>query len=157
MERKIWRFASTAYRKTRCFIASLNDFFFTSSKLFNENVVKELIKKFKMGKRESCGFLYVVLKIKKEETGVSVNQDLYAEEIEEMRFDVKGRSNTDKLDQDETRLLRGTVGQIDWISPQARSDVSFDSFELSVERNKASTGTLKRANKVKRKIKMRES
>ena len=56
------------------------------------------------------------LKIKKEETGISVNQDLYAEEIEEVRFDVKGRSNIDKLDQDETRLLRGIAGQINLIS-----------------------------------------
>ena len=46
------------------------------------------------------------LKIKKEETGISVNQDLYAKKIEEVRFDVKERSNTDKLDQDEARLLR---------------------------------------------------
>ena len=39
------------------------------------------------------------LKIKKEETGT--NQDLYDEEVEEVRFDVKGRSNTDKVDQDQ--------------------------------------------------------
>ena len=72
-----------------------------------------------------------------------------------MRFDVKGRSNTDNLDQDET--LRGIAGQISWISSQTRPNVTFDSLELSVERNKASSGTLKRANKVVRKIKMRES
>ena len=68
------------------------------------------------------------LKIKKEETGISVNQDLYAEEIEEVRFDVKGGSNTDKFDQDETRLLRGIAGQINWINSQTRPDVSFDSL-----------------------------
>ena len=135
----------------------VDDFFLTGSKLFNEHVVKELTRKFKIGKRKSGDFRYVGLKIKKEETGISVNQDLYAEELEEVRFDVKGRSNIDKLDQDETRLLRGIAGQIDWISSQTRPDVSFDSLELSVERNKASKGTLKRANKVARKIKMRES
>ena len=37
-----------------------------------------------------------------------------------------------------------------------RPDVSFDSLELSIEWNKASIGTLKRVNKVVRKIKMRE-
>ena len=124
--------------------------------------MKELTRKFKIGKRKSGDFRYVGLKIKKEEKGISVNQDLYAEEIEEVRFDVKGRSNIDKLDKDETRLLRGIAGQINWISSQTRPDVSFDSLDvsfdsLSVERNKASIGTLKRANKVVRKIKMRES
>ena len=113
------------------------DFFLTGSNLFNEYVVKELIKKFKIGKRKSGDFRYVGLKIKKEETGNSVNQDLYAEEIEEVRFDVKGISNTDKLDQDETRLLRGIADQINWVSSQTRPDVSLDSLELSVERNKA--------------------
>ena len=135
----------------------VDDFFLTGSKLFNEHVVKQLTRKFKIGRRKSGDFRYVGLKIKKEETGISVNQELYAEEIEEVRFDVKGRSNIDNLDQDETWLLRGTAGQINWISSQTRPDVSFDSLELSVERNKASIGTLKRANKVVRKIKIRES
>ena len=72
-----------------------------------------------------------------------------------MRFDVKGKSKTDKLDQDETRIMRGIAGQINWISSQTKPDVSFDSLELSVERNKAFIDTLKRANKVVRK--MRES
>ena len=70
---------------------------------------------------------------------------------------MKGRSNTDKLDQDETRLLLGIAGQINRISSQTRPDVSFDSLELSVERNKASIGTLKRGNKVVGKMKMGES
>ena len=74
--------------------------FFTGSKLFNEHVVKELMKKFKIGMRKSDDFRYLGLKIKEKETGISVNQDLYAEEIEEVRFYVKGRSNTDKFDQD---------------------------------------------------------
>ena len=135
----------------------VDDFFLTGSNLFNKHVVKVLISKFKIGKRKSGDFRYVGLKIRKEETGISVNQDLYAEEIEEVRFDVKGRSNTDKLHQDETRLLRGIAGQINWISSQTRPDVSFDSLESRVERNKAFIGTLKSANKVARKIKMRES
>ena len=66
----------------------VDDFFLTGSNLSNEHVVKELIKKFKIGKRKSGDFRYVGLKIKKEETGISVNQDSYAEEIEEVRFDV---------------------------------------------------------------------
>ena len=85
------------------------------------------------------------LKINKEETGISVNQDLYAEEIEEVRFDVKRRSNTDKLDQEESRLMLEIACQINWISFPTRPDVRFYSSELSVERNKASIGTLKRA------------
>ena len=44
------------------------DFFFlTGSKLFNEHVVKELIKKFKIGKKKSGDFPYVGLKIKKKQ------------------------------------------------------------------------------------------
>ena len=58
-----------------------DDFFLTGSKLFNEHVVKELIKKFKISKRKSGDFRYVGLKIKKEETDISVNKDLYAEEM----------------------------------------------------------------------------
>ena len=104
---------------------NVDDFFLTGSKLFNEHAVKDLINKFKIGKRKSGDFRCVGLNIKKEEAGISVNQDLYAEEIEEVTFDVTGRSNTDKFDQDETRLLREIAGQINWISSQTRPDVSF--------------------------------
>ena len=126
-------------------------------KLPREVSIEGKIWKFKTGKRKSGDFRYVGLKIKKEKTGISVNQDLYAEEIEEVRFDVKRKSNTYKLDQGETRLLLGFAGQINWISFQTRPDVSFDILELSIEQNKAFIGILKRANKVVRKIKMRES
>ena len=56
--------------------------------------MKELIKKFKKGRRKSGHFWFVGLKINKERD-ISVNKDLYTEQIEEVRFDVK---DTDKLD-----------------------------------------------------------
>ena len=90
--------------------------------------MKELIKKLKIGKRKSDHFRYVGLKTKKEETGISVNQDICAEETEEVRFAVKGRSNTDKLDQDETRLLRGIAGQIHCVSSQTSTRGQFRFF-----------------------------
>ena len=45
----------------------VDDFFLAGSKLFKEHVVKELIKKFKIGKRKSGDFRYVGLKIKKKQ------------------------------------------------------------------------------------------
>ena len=54
----------------------VDDFFLTCFNLFNGHVVKKLIKKFKIGKRKSGHFRYVGLKIKKEDTGISVNQGL---------------------------------------------------------------------------------
>ena len=44
-----------------------------------------------------------------------------------------------------------------WISSQTRPDLSFDTLELSVSRNQASTKTLKKCLKVIRKAKERSS
>ena len=61
------------------------------------------------------------------------------------------------LETEELRQLRGFAGKILWLSSQTRPDLSFNSLELSVERNRATIQTLKRANKVARKVFQKKS
>ena len=84
---------------------------------------------------------------------IEISQDQYANEIPEVFVETKDRSNDDKLKPHELRNLRGIIGQIQWVASQTRPDLSFDSLELSVERNKATLSTLKRAKKVVKKLK----
>ena len=73
--------------------------------------------------------------------------------MEEINIETSDRTIHDDLNKSETRLLRALTGQILWVSSQTRLDACFDALELSMERNKGTLETLKRANKVIRKLK----
>ena len=136
------------------FLLHVDDFFITGSNKFFDTVGGHILLKYIVGKRENRRhFEYVGLSIQRQGITMIVDQNNYAEEIENVPFEIKGRKNEEKVSQSELRGLRSIVGQIHWISSQTRPDLSFDALELSIERNNASVSTLKRANKVTKKVK----
>ena len=120
-------------------------------------VVTPVCQKFKVGKKQQGSFKYVGLHITKGSKGIIINQDEYAAEIQDVSIDQGERSNEDQLSTSEIRILRSIIGQIQWVSSQTRPDLSFDALDLSVERNRATVSTMKRARKVIKKLKSNKS
>ena len=139
------------------FLLHVDDFFISGSDSFFDTVGGHILSKYIVGKRENGHFEYVGLNIERNLTSIVVDQNVYVEEIEDMGFQIKGRKNEEKVSQLELKSLRSLVGQIHWVSSQTRPDLSFDALELSIERNNATVTTLKRANKVIKKLKEGES
>ena len=135
----------------------VDDFLVTGSNRFHDLVVQHVVTKFKVGKRQEGSFRYVGLKITKTSTGIRVNQDNYSQKVLDINIDQKERTNDDKLNLNELRMLRSIIGQIQWVSSQTRPDLSFDALDLSIERNRATITTLKRAKKVIKKLKWSQS
>ena len=57
------------------------------------------------------------------------------------------------LDKGEVRLLKGLIGQLQWIAKLTRPDIALDTSDLSSKVKAATTDDVKRANKVVRKVK----
>ena len=133
-------------------VLHVDDFMVTGTERF-QTVMKALNEKFQVGSRQEGKFKYVGLNIETKTGWIEISQDQYANEIPEVFVETKDRSNDDKLKPHELRNLRGIIGQIQWVASQTRPNLSFDSLELSVERNKATLSTLKRAKKVVKKLK----
>ena len=74
----------------------------------------------------------------------------------EIDIQINERNGSDSLTSEELRKLRGLSGQILWASGKTRLHAWYDSLELSVEKNKATVETVRRANKVVRKLKRRQ-
>ena len=134
-------------------VLHVDDFLITGTEKFYQCVMKVLGEKFQVGSRQEGNFKYVGLNIVTKDDSIEISQNHYVNEISEVEIEMDGRPNEDKLNPDELRNLRGVIGQIQWVASQTRPDLSFDALELSVERNKATLGTLKRARKVVRKLK----
>ena len=137
-------------------VLHVDDFMVAGTERF-QAVMKALNEEFQVGSRQEGKFKYVGLNIETQDDGIEISQDQYASEIPEVNVETKDRPNDDKLKPHELRDLRGIIGQVQWVASQTRPDLSFDLLELSVERNKVTLSTLKRAKKVVKRLKLSSS
>ena len=131
----------------------VDDIMCAGGKEFESKVVQGIINKFKVGKHQRRSFKYVGIEVDHQAEGIRISQRQYIDEMCEIDFDNINRDKNDLLSRHETKQLRALTGQILWASSQTRLDACFDALELSMERNKGTLETLKRANKVVRKLK----
>ena len=131
----------------------VDDIMCAGGKEFESKVVQGIVTKFKVGKHQRSSFKYVGIEVDHQAEGIRISQRQYIDEICEIDFDNINRDKNDILSKHETRQLRALTGQILWASSQTRLDACFDALELSMERNRGTLETLKRANKVVRKLK----
>ena len=134
-------------------VLHVDDFLVSGTERFYNNVLRIICEKFKVGSQNEGKFKYVGLNITKATNGIEVSQDQYVEEIQEVVIEKDERASNEKLSSTELRYLRGIIGQVQWVGSQTRPDLSYDALDLSVERNKATLATLKRAQKVVKKLK----
>ena len=120
---------------------------------FKSKVVRGIVDKFQVGKHQRGSFKYVGIEVDHEIGSIRISQRQYVDEMIEIDFDNASRNKNELLSPHETKQLRALTGQILWVSSQTRLDACFDALELSMERNKGTIETLKRANKVVRKLK----
>ena len=119
---------------------------------FKAKVVQGILSRFKVGKHQLGSFKYVGIEIDHDCNGIRLSQRQYINELCEIDID-NDRIKHDSLNKQETKELRALTGQILWVSSQTRLDACYDALELSMERNRGTIDTLKRANKVIRKLK----
>ena len=115
------------------FLLHVDDFFLTGSLRFFRSVGHAIIDKYTVGTLKSSNFKYVGLNICKTTSGIILDQSSYANDIDDVKISVNGRSNDAKLDKQELTELRSITGQVHWVSSQTRPDISFDALELSIE------------------------
>ena len=136
----------------------VDDFVFTGNDLFHSKVTEKVVSEFKVGMRKSGAFKYVGLNIRKGSDGITINQNEYVTELQDLDdISFSNKAESAMLNSKKVRLLREISGQLLWISSQTRPDLSFDTLELSTLRNQATTRTLKRCAKVIKKAKQHTS
>ena len=131
----------------------IDDFLHCGNDLFSETVIKPLCRRFQAGSHDIHNFIYTGIQIKQDQEGLSMNQDHYIEETEEIECT---RTNTE-LNSSEKSLLRSIVGAINWIVQGTRPDGCFEMLALSTRFNSATSDDLKSANKLLKKMKQLSS
>ena len=129
----------------------VDDIFHAGTDEFDKTVMQEIFKQFQIGQTEKESFKYVGLEIYKDELGISLDQKAYIEKLEVSSL--KGGSTDRPLDNEERKLLRRKVGQLNWAATQSRPDISFPVVEISTKFKQPTLADLKQVNKTITKIK----
>ena len=136
------------------FVMHVDDFLFAGTQTFNKDVIDPIVSKYQVGRRQIDSFRYVGLQVSQNESGITVNQDEYGSELEEITITPKRKSDrSSPLTRQEMQNLRATAGQLNWMATQTRPDLSYDALELNMTRNHPTVDQIVRANKAVRQAK----
>ena len=131
----------------------VDDFLHCGSQLFQDRVIGNVMKLFKVGKNEKIEFTYTGFGIKQSPLGVMLDQSSYVQnlDIDEM-CSKRALMKSDDLTPVEQSQLRRICGALNWIVMATRPDLSFDLIELSTKQQNGKVSDLVRARKVLKKI-----
>lgn len=139
-------------------IMHVDDFLWAGTEDFKRIVVDKIKSAFKIGKEAEGAFRYIGLEIAHDVDGIVLTQNSYIESITEIPVPAARVAQKEfLLKQSEVTQLRGAIGQVQWASNQTRPDISYDALELSTTTKEPKVKDLLQANKVIKKIKMRQS
>ena len=133
-------------------VSHVDDLLIMGDERFEEEVEKKLPDAFQFSKMETKSFKYCGCQITMEENGdIILDQIQYVDLLEEI--EKKYGEEDRKLNAAETKVLRGKIGEVLWLSLMTRPDIAFDVNRIASEVSAATVSTLKDMNKVIKKAK----
>ena len=126
----------------------VDDYLSAGTEIFQKDIILKLRQKYKFRKILKNNFKYTGLHVEQDykQSNIYVNQNEFIQSLH--IFSYQDRDNDDGLNKNENKLLRKSVGQLNWASSQTRPDLAFDTFSLSTCLNKSKIKHTKYANKV---------
>ena len=132
----------------------VDDFLHCGTHDFNQRVLPEVLKAFKIGRSEKTKFMYTGFQLVQESESITLDQESYVDKIKIPQLSAQRMSAlTETMTEEELTLLRRMVGQINWTVRATRPDLSFDLINLSTKFQKGTLADLKDARKVLIKLK----
>ena len=109
----------------------VDDFLWTGSKWFEQNIISKLRDVFHVGKEACESFRYLGLNLIQENETIVLSQTDYAKSMKTVPI-LKERMKSSLLMSEEQTILRSKIGQLLWLTKQTRHDIAFDVAMLSV-------------------------
>ena len=110
-------------------VVMLMSFVGGGSEQFQSTIIGKIRETFSISQEEFTNFKYLGLNKKQTNGCISVDQNLYIDELSEV--EINSEQKHAQLNKEEARQLRGLVGQVNWVSSQARPDMGYSACEVS--------------------------
>ena len=127
----------------------VDDFLHAGTPEFNQQIIIEINKEFKVGKNEKQNFIYTGFVFSQNRNGICLHQNRYTENLE-ISFINPSRTlcKHSNLSSEEATMLRQAAGALNWVVRGTRPDLSFDLIDISTKFTKGKVEDLIRANKL---------
>ena len=99
---------------------------------FLNKVINPLRKKFLLSSESTNNFRYLGMQITQCGKNIAVDQSHYIKTVEEIEIDTNKRKSDDPLTDAEKKILKSTVGKLNWAATKTRPDISYDASTLSI-------------------------
>ena len=130
----------------------VDDIIWAGNTQFKENVIQQLKKQFEISKESEGEFVYLGLRVKQTDKGISVDQYHYIESLTDPEIEVGSRKKVDQLNKEECKILKRFSGQLAWAAKLSRPDISFGSCEISVGVENSTVSDVVKLGKTLRKL-----
>jgi len=125
-------------------VTHVDDVLHAGTKHFDEKVMNPLKDSFKFGNEEECEFRYVGLNMKQSNSGITVNQNHYVENLAEPDVSrLKDLKGSDVLKEEDQTEFSSAVAKLATIAYTSRPDLCFNVKSLSSKYGKATKSDLK--------------
>ena len=118
-------------------------------------IINKLKEAFKISHENDDAFTYIgVHTIQNPDASITVNQSTYTDSISVIPLDPDRLKDPQKrLNDDEVKLLRSALGQLNWIANMTRPDISFTVSKVSAHIKDAAVSHVKEINKLIKHVK----
>ena len=131
----------------------VDDLLMCGNSMFENLIIKRIMKQFKFSKLEKRKFTYLGCEIEQLPSGnITLNQNEYIKNIKEVF--IPSRSNSCRVTEFERKEIRRVVGELLWVSIMTRPDLAFEVNQLSSNISDASIRELKDARRLVDKAKL---
>ena len=135
-----------------CFVEGM---IWGSTQSFKVNVIDKLCKVSEIGSVNYRIFKYIGIDVKQDpDNSSTVNQNSFANTIQPITIPNERLTNKEtKVDQEERKLLREVIGQLNWLAGITRPDISYDVCKTSTKVKDATISDVLNVNKIVKKVK----
>ena len=134
-------------------VTHVDDLLYAGNTRFKNDIIKHIMKTFKISRLNSGVFTYLGWKVNQTEDCITIDQRDYGQGIKAVPVSSTRRKETDSLLIDtEKKQYQGLLGKLLWLSSQTRPDLSYDTLEHSTHGKSPRVKDLLTLNKVVKRI-----
>ena len=107
----------------------VDDLIHGGNEVFNNTVITSIKNKFDLSAEQEQCFRYLGVEMNQQPKEIIMHQHHYIDSINPIQL--TDTTSNRKLSRGERRLLKGLVGQLQWVAKQTRPDIAFVTCQLS--------------------------
>ena len=133
-------------------LSHVDDFNMAGTEKFLREIREMLKKELSVSKLEKNKFRFTGVDIEKNERGITISMEEYAESLEMIK-EIRAAPLDELLTKIENKTYRKYTGKISWLAANTRPDLAIDALEMSKKNANATLRDLKKVNKVLSRVK----